>query len=90
MKYKTHYEKKDGWTDWETPNMKLYKLMCCDCGLVHDFQFQEWEKIKDLLPGRFGSMGVTAKDNHFCLARLFTPNINTATRHQCPSDIHPG
>ena len=30
----------------------------------------QWEKIKDLLPGRFGTVGVTAKDN-----RLFVEAV---------------
>ncbi len=29
----------------------------------------QWERIKDLLPGRKGTVGVTAKDNH-CLSKL--------------------
>ena len=30
----------DGWTDWELPVMRRYRLGCCDCGLVHDFDFR--------------------------------------------------
>jgi len=26
--------------DWETPRMTGYKLMCCDCGLVHIINFK--------------------------------------------------
>lgn len=35
MHYKTG---KDG--EWVTPVMKGYKLMCCDCRLVHTFDFK--------------------------------------------------
>jgi len=31
---------KNGWTSWIFPNRKKYKMMCCDCGLVHNFQFR--------------------------------------------------
>ncbi len=26
--------------EWVTPVMNGYKLMCCDCGLVHNFKFR--------------------------------------------------
>jgi len=29
--------------EWEAPAMRGYKLMCCDCGLVHRMDF----KIRD-------------------------------------------
>lgn len=29
-----------GFTRWIQPNMKRYMLECCDCGLVHEFQFR--------------------------------------------------
>lgn len=34
MKYR---REKDG--DWVWPVMEKYRLMCCDCGLVHDVEF---------------------------------------------------
>jgi len=34
MKYKIHT---DG--EWVHPKLKGYKLMCCDCGLVHKITF---------------------------------------------------
>lgn len=30
----------DGWSDWQQPVMKRYRMACCDCGLVHDMQFE--------------------------------------------------
>ena len=30
---------RDGWTDWIMPVHKKYMMKCCDCGLVHEFQF---------------------------------------------------
>lgn len=26
--------------DWVTPNMRGWKLQCCDCSLVHTLQFR--------------------------------------------------
>lgn len=30
----------EGWTGWQAPIMQGYKMACCDCGLVHDINFQ--------------------------------------------------
>jgi hypothetical protein len=43
----------------------------------------QWERIKNLLPGRRGSVGVTAKDN-----RLFVDAV-LATGRAFPSEIDP-
>lgn len=29
-----------GWSDWIYPVMSNYRMVCCDCGLAHDLQFQ--------------------------------------------------
>lgn len=29
---------KTGWTPWVHP-LNGYRIACCDCGLVHDFEF---------------------------------------------------
>jgi len=44
MKYERMVELEDGWCRWVYPKPKLYKMACCDCGLVHDLQFkiQKW------------------------------------------------
>lgn len=34
-----------GWSEWVTPIMKGYRMQCCDCGLVHEMQFQVLEQI---------------------------------------------
>jgi hypothetical protein len=31
---------KDGFLGWIKPKMHLYRLGCCDCGLVHDMKFK--------------------------------------------------
>ena len=33
-----YIKQKDG--EWLRPKMKGYKMMCCDCGLVHIFDFR--------------------------------------------------
>lgn len=30
----------DGWTDWQNPIQQGYRMKCCDCGLVHVFDFR--------------------------------------------------
>ena len=35
------YKHKGGWSDWIFPSpRKPYHMKCCDCGLVHDLEFQ--------------------------------------------------
>jgi hypothetical protein len=29
-----------GWSTWINPRQWSYRLSCCDCGLVHEFQFR--------------------------------------------------
>jgi hypothetical protein len=38
-KYRQEIEQEDGWSDEIAPNMDVYKMACCDCGLVHDITF---------------------------------------------------
>lgn len=38
-RFKKMIEREDGWTDWQFPLMKGYRMGCCDCGLVHDMEF---------------------------------------------------
>lgn len=46
-KYPLIQENDDGWSDWIKPQMKGYKMACCDCGLVHriDFAIVKQKKI---------------------------------------------
>lgn len=44
MKYHKHEVNKDGYTEW-IPTAKLHRIACCDCGLVHDFQFKKVGKV---------------------------------------------
>jgi len=36
----------NGWTDWQKPVMRGYRLGCCDCGLVHDIDFRVVRVVK--------------------------------------------
>lgn len=38
-RYIDHPVGQDGWTDWIEPAQE-YKARCCDCGLVHLFQYR--------------------------------------------------
>jgi Fe2+ or Zn2+ uptake regulation protein len=37
---KKMHANRDGWSEWAWPTMKLYRMGCCDCGLVHDIEFK--------------------------------------------------
>ena len=30
----------DGWSEWQLPIMRGYRMQCCDCGLIHDAEFK--------------------------------------------------
>jgi hypothetical protein len=38
-KYTKHTVGDDGFTEWFNP-MPLWKVSCCDCGLVHDIELK--------------------------------------------------
>lgn len=38
-KYPRMIEGEDGWCEWQHPE-EDYKMACCDCGLIHNMQFQ--------------------------------------------------
>ena len=64
MKYK---QRKDG-EGFEVPSGEIYRIACCDCGLVHDFVFVS----EDGKP-----IGIAAQRNNRATAqrrRLVTPN----------------
>jgi hypothetical protein len=46
-------EEESGMSEWLMPEMKGYKMACCDCGLVHDIDFKviRVKKIKDFADG---------------------------------------
>ena len=46
MKWKDTKVEESGWTDWISPVMREYRVGCCDCGLVHDIDFQVVRVLK--------------------------------------------
>lgn len=44
----TKYIRREDYEDFTIPNNEIYKIACCDCGLVHDFVFitQDGEDIE--------------------------------------------
>lgn len=38
--YKPKEDEQTGWTEWQRPIRRGYKMCCCDCGLVHDVDFR--------------------------------------------------
>ena len=50
MRFKQHKAGKGGWSDWVFPKMETnFLFKCCDCGLVHEIQFEtglksHWKK----------------------------------------------
>ena len=44
--FKTFRVNEDGYCDWETPIMEKYRMACCDCGLVHNVDFQVLKIVK--------------------------------------------
>lgn len=50
---KTMKQEKDGWTKRVIPEMKGYRMACCDCGLVHDLVFTAIKVVEDLGNGSF-------------------------------------
>lgn len=52
-KYK-HFKLDDhGWTPWQYPLMKDYRMACCDCGLVHELEFFAAKKVTESKDGSF-------------------------------------
>ena len=31
----------DGWTRWMLMEDNIFRIICCDCGLVHDLEFKK-------------------------------------------------
>lgn len=52
-KYKKLEEQDSGWTEDQFPIMRGYKMACCDCGLVHDMEFDVFEVEKFNKDGTF-------------------------------------
>lgn len=46
--YKQHTAGEGGWSEWVSPSRKkLYRMACCDCGLVHELEFSAVEVVTE-------------------------------------------
>jgi len=50
---KRHEAGGDGWSEWDQPVMRGYRMCCCDCGLVHDMEFIAFEVTKRFPNGSY-------------------------------------
>ena len=66
-------------SEWRQPQRTDYKLGCCDCGLVHDFEFRVVRVIKDL--GR-GEKVIQEIDDQEQYAVQFRAKRNTRSTGQ--------
>lgn len=63
MKYRTLTQRDTkSFTPWVTPARK-YKLVCCDCGLVHDMEFMVRLKGRKTLDRRTGQIKFRVRRN---------------------------
>jgi hypothetical protein len=46
-------ENEADWTEWIQPEMSSYTMVCCDCGLVHELQFQVFRTLRHLPDGSY-------------------------------------
>ncbi len=46
-RFRREVEQDTGWSRDVTPRMRGYKMACCDCGLVHDMEFDVVPVLKD-------------------------------------------
>jgi hypothetical protein len=57
LKYRTEIEGKNGWTEWVYPlhghGKHNHRVLCCDCGLVHELQFRIFKDTKRRLSVKF-------------------------------------
>lgn len=62
MRFKQEYAGKDGWSRWITPVMRGYLMACCDCGLVHEVQYNALITKNHTTRGRFRAKKLPSKE----------------------------
>jgi len=69
--------------EWVNPIMKGYKLVCCDCGLVHKMDFRVFVKEKKFKDGSYieGKIGKGAS-KLFASFRCWRDNRATAAHRR--------
>ena len=85
MKYKNVEENED-----QLPVMDNYKMSCCDCGLVHDMDFQVVKIMKEYKDGSY-LLKELPKDKYRVSLKARRNNRSTgqARRHRGITVKHP-
>jgi hypothetical protein len=60
-KFKQIAANDDGWSEYQFPLKTGYKMACCDCGLVHDAEFEIFKVLKTHPDGSFEIEKLTDK-----------------------------
>jgi hypothetical protein len=83
-KHRREVEGPDGWSRWVTPVMSGYKMGCCDCGLVHDLQFEVVEVLRYLPNGTFEHEEALDPEKYRVLFRARRNNRSTSAVRRKP------
>lgn len=54
--------------EWVFPRLGAYRLICCDCGLVHEFDFAVIERFRDKSCGDGEYLPLLQKQGHLAVA----------------------
>lgn len=46
-KFRQEHAVDGDWSRWVQPVMRKYLMACCDCGLVHEMQFQALQQLSE-------------------------------------------
>jgi hypothetical protein len=92
--YPTHYAGDEGWSDWVQPIMDGYRLACCDCGLVHEMQFEidPEDSSRVLFRARRHNRATGQIRRHHAphakriLKQLSDPTVTAVTFHREPAE----
>lgn len=68
----------DGWSRWIPPLMRRYKMACCDCGLVHDTEFDIVKVEKQNSDGSWEHSDPMDPEKYRVLMRVRRNNRSTA------------
>ena len=79
MRYHQEIEGDNGWSQWIPPKMRGYRMICCDCGLVHTMelrvirvvkQFKDGSRMVKTLPARRYRVEMRAQRNNRATAAV--------------------
>lgn len=75
--------REDGWCDWQFPTMQGYRMACCDCGLVHNMEFEVHKVTKQIDENTFEAKPVEGYRVRFKARRN---NRSTAAMRRKPKE----